>query len=114
MAEKPVVRARAGKSAADSAGGRLWVRLVREHRAVRDLTLPCRAEEPKAALREAMHTLDLSVPVWLPRHQADWDHFRLTRFTQEHFLDPIDFDRMEISYIAPESERKQRKPEWDA
>ena len=36
------------------------------------------------ALREAMHTLDLSMPVWLPQHQADWDAFGLTRFLPDH------------------------------
>ncbi|MDD3212929.1 MAG: hypothetical protein PHY64_04620 [Eubacteriales bacterium] len=88
-------------------GGRLWVRLIRGHKAARDLTVPCSAADPLPALREAMHELDLGMPVWLPRHQADWKAFRLTHFSQEHFLEPVDFDRMEISYIAPESERKK-------
>jgi hypothetical protein len=89
--------------------GRMWVRLIRAHRAIRDITVPCEAKEPLAALREATHTLDLSMPVWLPRHQADWVNFRLTHFSQEHFLEKIDFDRMEIAYIAPEEERKPPK-----
>ncbi|MCE5342164.1 MAG: hypothetical protein LLF96_01060 [Eubacteriales bacterium] len=94
------------KATTISTGGRLWVRLIRGHRAARDLIVPCSADNPLPALREAMHELDLSMPVWLPRHQADWEAFRLTRFTQEHFLDSVNFDRMEISYIAPEEERK--------
>ena len=93
-------------TAAKKQQGRLWVRLIRGHRAVRDLTLPCLANDPLSALREATHELDLSMPVWLPRHQTDWNEFRLTRFTQDHFIDPIDFDRMEITYIAPDEERK--------
>ena len=87
-------------------GGRLWVRVVRHTRTVRDLTLPCERPDPLPALREAMHTLDLGMPVWLPRHQADWQSFGMTRFSPEHFLESVSFDRVEISYIAPE-ERKR-------
>jgi hypothetical protein len=87
--------------------GRLWVRLIRGHRAAKSITVPCEANDPLSALREAAHELDLEMPVWLPRHEADWKQFKLTRFTQEHFIESIDFDRMEISYIAPESERKK-------
>jgi hypothetical protein len=96
-------------AAAEKGRGRLWVRLIRGHRAARDLTVPCLADDPLPALREAARALDLETPLWLPRHQADWTAFRLTRFTPEHFIQPVDFDRMEISYIAPEEERKKSR-----
>jgi hypothetical protein len=89
-----------------NATGRLWLRAIRGHRATRDLTVPCQRGEPQAALREAMRTLDLSMPLWLPRHQADWDAFSLTRFLPEHFMESVDFDRLEASYIAPDEQRK--------
>ncbi|MDD3412138.1 MAG: hypothetical protein PHY12_15140 [Eubacteriales bacterium] len=90
-------------------GGRLWVRLMKGHKAARDLLLPCERDDVLGALREAMHQLDLSMPVWLPRHEADWEQFGLTRLLPEHFIDPVDFDRMEISYIAPEEEKKKKR-----
>ena len=86
----------------------MWLRAIRGHRAVRDLTVPCRRGNPQAALREAMHALDLEVPMWLPRHQADWVAFGLTRFLPEHFMETVDFDRLEISYIAPDDEKKAK------
>ncbi len=92
---------------AEKGKGRLWVRLIRGHRTAREAVLPCEADDPMPALREAARALDLETPVWLPRHQADWTAFRLTRFTPDHFIQPVDFDRMEISYIAPEGEREQ-------
>ena len=91
--------------------GRLWIRLMKGHRAARDLVLPCDRNEVTTALREAMHTLDLSMPVWLPQHQSDWDGFGLTRFLPDHFVEPVSFEKMEISYIAPEDEKKQKKHE---
>lgn len=92
-----------------SSEGRLWIRLVRGHQFTRDVIVPCNGGDPMPALREAMHELDLSMPVWLPRHQTDWDSFKLTRFTQDHFVDSVDFERMEVSYIPPEDERKPPK-----
>ena len=93
--------------------GRMWVRAVKGHRATRDLTVPCRRAEPQASLREALRTLDIGMPMWLSRHQADWDAFALTRFLPEHFLESVDFDRLEVSYIAPDEERKPRPIQED-
>ena len=86
----------------------MWLRLIKGSRAKGDLTVPCDFDNPQLALREAMHELDLSVPVWLPRHEKDWQTFSLTRFTPEHFLDAVTFDRLEISFIAPEGKPKKR------
>ena len=90
----------------------MWLRLIKGTRAKGDLTVPCNYENPQLALREAMHQLDLSMPVWLARHQKDWAEFALTRFTADHFLEPIHFDRLEISFIAPEDQprKKSRNP----
>ncbi len=86
--------------------GRLWVRVLRGHRSVKDVTVPCARTAPLDALREAMRQADLSMPVWLPKHQADWEKFALARLKPEHFLESVDFDSVELSYIAPEGERK--------
>lgn len=93
--------------------GRLWVRVLRGHRAVKDVMVPCARFAPLEALREAMREADLGMPVWLPKHQADWEKFGLTRLKPEHFLESVDFDSVELSYIAPESERKPRAQAGD-
>ena len=90
------------------AAGRMWLRAIKGHRTAFDLTLPCMREAPLQALAEAMHQLDLSMPVWLPRHQADWDRFSLARLLPEHFVDAVNFERIELSYIAPEDENKPK------
>lgn len=97
-------------STLDDQQGRMWLRLMKANRAKGDLTVPCDFNQPELALREAMHLLDLSMPVWLPRHQKDWQEFSLTRFTADHFMDAISFDRLEISFIAPENQKKKRNP----
>jgi len=97
--------------------GRLWIRLMKGHRCLRDAILPSGREDPREALRQALPELDVSQPLWLPVHQADWDEYALTRFLPEHFMDAVSFDRMEISYIAPPDEARparKRNPLWDA
>jgi len=89
--------------------GRLWVRLFKHHRVERDAVIPCIREDVEEALRDLLPTLDLSQPTWLPRHRADWDEYSLTRFRPEHFMESVDFDYMEISYIFPEDEKRQAR-----
>ena len=88
--------------------GRMWVRAIKGHRALKDVIVPCRRHEPLPALREALRTVDLGMPIWMARHQADWVSFGLTRFLPEHFLEPVDFDRLEVSYIAPDEDKKPK------
>lgn len=102
---------------ASPVNGRLWVRLMRKHRVERDALIPCTRNDPEDALRELLPKLDLSQPMWLPRHRQDWEDYALTRFTPEHFVEPVSFDFMEVSYIFPENEKKQspkRNPLQDA
>ena len=109
-------RGEAGSDVANPAG-RLWIRLMKGPKCLRDMVLPSCREDPREALREALRELDVSQPLWLPIHQADWEEYALTRFLPEHFVDSVHFERMEISYIAPPEEAKtarKRNPLWDA
>ena len=47
--------------------------------------------------------------MWLPRHRQDWEEYSLTRFRPEHFVESVDFDYMEVSFIFPEDEKKQTR-----
>ena len=89
--------------------GRLWVRLMKRHRVERDALIECEHEEAEEALRELLPTLDLSQPMWLPRHRQDWEDYSLARFLPEHFVESVSFDYMEVSYIFPEDEKKARR-----
>lgn len=93
----------------ESIKGRLWVRLMKRHRVERDALIECEHENAEDALRELLPSLDLSQPMWLPRHRQDWEEYSLTRFRPEHFVESVDFDYMEVSFIFPEDEKKARK-----
>ncbi len=93
----------------ESIKGRLWVRLMKRHRVERDALIECEHENAEEALRELLPSLDLSQPMWLPRHHQDWEEYSLTRFRPEHFVESVAFDYMEVSFIFPEDEKKARK-----
>ena len=97
----------------ETLNGRMWLRLMKNNRAKGDLTVACDYNQPQLALREAMQQMDLSMPVWLPRHQKDWQEFSLARFTADHFLESVNFDRLEISFIAPDDQKKKRNPLYE-
>lgn len=94
--------------------GRLWARQMKGHKGVKDAVVPALRGDPLPALREAMREMDLSMPVWLPRHQKDWEQYALTRFLPEHFMESVAFDKLEVSFIFPEDyEKPKRVSEYD-
>ena len=87
------------------AGG-IWVRLMKRTRIDKDITHPCERENWQEALDEACHKLDVTRPMILPRHERDWDAFGQARFLKDHFVEHVDFDRMEVEFIDPDKKKK--------
>lgn len=85
----------------------LWVRVIQKQRIIRQDTQPCSHEEVQEALETVMDRLDLPKPLWLQKHQREWDEFGQTRFIQEHFVESIAFDRLEIEFINPRAQKKR-------
>ena len=86
--------------------GRLWIRLMKANKSLRETTVAANRDDPESALREALPPLDLSQPMWLPRHRMDFEEYAFTRFLPEHFVESVSFDRMEVSFIFPEGAEK--------
>lgn len=79
--------------------GKLWVRIIKHNKIIKDVVRDCFDDGWQDTLREACHYFDLSFPVILPHHLRDWEQFRQTRFSPGDFLDATHFDRMEIEYF---------------
>ncbi len=83
---------------------RMWAKIWKENRLVRDMVV-CREESDTrthkifAALDEVCRCFDLSKPIWLDSTIADFKKHDRTRFTQDNFIDTIDFDFLEIHII---------------
>ena len=75
---------------------KLWVRIIKKHRIAQQSVLALDGENVKDRLVEICHALDISVPLWLPKHEREFAEFHRTSFNQDHFMEHVSFDRMEV------------------
>ena len=89
----------------------LWVKTIESHRIARQATVACTRDDPREALLEACHELDLPEPVWLDKNQREWDEFGMTRFSPDAFFEAVPFQRLEIEYLDDDDRpRRSRAP----
>ena len=86
---------------------RLWARVIKKHKTVQSETAPCAWGEEKEALTELCKQMDLPGPIWLSKHEGEFERFRHTAFLPEHFIEEVSFDKLEIEYL--EDDGKKRK-----
>ena len=87
----------------------LWVKTIENHRIARQATVACTRDDPREALLEACHELDLPEPVWLDKNQREWDEFGMTRFSPDAFFEAVPFQRLEIEYSEPDAPKKKSR-----
>ena len=87
----------------------LWVKTIRHHRTDRQATVPCGRADPREALLEACHELDLPEPLWLEKNDREWAEFGMTRFLPDAFFEAVSFERLEIEYIDPDAPKKKSR-----
>ena len=85
---------------------RLWVRIIRKHRISSQDTEPCTMETAEYALTEVCKRMDLPNPMWLEKHEREFQEFRHTGFLPEHFIEEVSFDRMEIEYLDDSGKKR--------
>ena len=83
---------------------RLWGKTFLHNRMTNDLVVCNDSEESRTtkifqAVTEICKTFDLSEPIWLDINIRDFKRHSKTRFTQDNFIDSIDFDYLEIQVI---------------
>lgn len=83
---------------------RLWGKEFKDNHMLRD-TVICddsnntRTHKIFQALDEICYEFDLSKPIWLDSNICDFKRHAKVRFTQDSFVDTIDFDYLEIQVI---------------
>ena len=84
---------------------RMWGKIWKDNRLVKD-TVICisdyslsRTQMVFQALDEICYTFDLSKPIWLDANIHDFQVHDKTRFSQDNFIEQIDFDYLEIQVI---------------
>lgn len=90
---------------------RLWARIIKKHRIDRQATAECPREGVEDALTELCHEFDIPRPIWLNKHQREFDEFRRTQFLPEHFMEDVSFQRLEIEFLEDDEQpRRSRDP----
>ena len=80
---------------------RIWFKLWKDTRLKRDLTIERNEEDSRThkvfhALEDAVHAFDLPVPIWLEKNIRDFKRSSRCRFTQDSFLETLDYDYLEM------------------
>ena len=78
---------------------RLWARVIVRHRIARQTTVPCTPDGVEAALNEICQEFDIPNPIWLHKHEHEFEEFRHTAFLPEHFMEEVPFQKLEIEYL---------------
>lgn len=84
---------------------RLWGKLYKDNTILKDIVI-CNGEKemPVAkkldqAIYEICMHFDLQKPLWLKNNEKDFHKFKMTTFRNDHFIEEIDFDYLEIEVI---------------
>lgn len=84
---------------------RLWGKCMKNNHTVRDLIVEDpsltknRTRKVLDALSELCRAFDLAEPIWLDANITEFQRHSRTRFTQDSFIEAIDFDYLEIRVI---------------
>ena len=96
---------------------RLWGRIIRNHRIVKNETLVIEGGDIEAAFVELCRRFDVQRPIQLPKHNREFEQFGRTFYSKEHFTEPVDFSRLEIELLPADGEPRRaaaRTPLMDA
>ncbi|MBO5564788.1 MAG: hypothetical protein J5935_04155 [Lachnospiraceae bacterium] len=83
---------------------RLWVRQWKDTHLLRDTVIEDASDDTRThkvlkGLEKACEEFDLAKPIWLDVTIRDFQKHARARFTADAFMEPIDFDYLEIRII---------------
>ena len=83
---------------------RLWAKIFKDNHmlqdtVVEDASADTRTHKVFQALDKVCYQFDLSKPIWLDSTVNDFRRHSKTRFTQDNFVETIEFDYLEIHVI---------------
>ncbi len=83
---------------------RLWARIFKSNHMLKDTVIKNDAADTRThkifnALHEVCMQFDLEEPIWLESNIQDFKKHAKTRFTQDSFIEHVNFDYLEIQVI---------------
>ncbi|QUI20980.1 hypothetical protein HZI73_01120 [Vallitalea pronyensis] len=93
---------------------RLWGKLYKHNKIIRDTVInmdesnQTKDQLTEICLDKICETFDLQHPMWLNDNHKDYPAYGRTAFKQDHFIEQIDFDYLEIEIIEDEKKKRRR------
>ncbi len=84
---------------------RLWAKIIKDNKLIKDLVIENdkqslnRTRKVFQAINDICYEFNLAEPIWLDATIEDFKSHDKTRFTQDNFMENIDFDYLEIHVI---------------
>lgn len=84
---------------------RLWAKMFKDNHLLKDMVVENpslelnRTRKVYAAIDTVCYEFDLGKPIWLESTINDFKRHDKARFTQDNFIEEIDFDYLEIHVI---------------
>ncbi|MCR5755877.1 MAG: hypothetical protein K6G30_13830 [Acetatifactor sp.] len=83
---------------------RLWIKEWKNNHMIKDTVFEDDSEDTRThkifrGLEKACYEFDLSKPIWLDNTVAEFKRHSKARFTQDCFIEQIEFDYLEIQVI---------------
>ena len=88
---------------------RLWARIIKKHRIERQATCECTWGQAGDALTELCREFDIPRPLWLAKHEREFEEFRRTVFLPEHVMEEVPFQRLEIEFLEDDERARQSR-----
>ncbi len=87
---------------------RIWGKIFRENHLLKDTVVENaektnRTRKVFAGLEEICRRFDLGNPIWLDKNIREFQRISRTRFTADSFVEPIDFDYLEIQVLEEDA-----------
>ena len=84
---------------------RIWARTFKDNHMIKDTVIEIdepdlnRTRKVFSALESVCYEFDLGKPIWLDKNIAYFKRNSKVRFTQDSFIEAIDFDYLELQVI---------------
>lgn len=83
---------------------RIWAKIFKDNRLVKDTVICDDSDDTRThkvfrALDEIIYRFDLGKPIWLDATVAEFQRHAKARFTQDNFVENVDFDYLELHVI---------------
>lgn len=86
---------------------KLWLKVMKNTKIIKDTVIECSDKENyqanlKVCITTGCEKLDIPKPYWLPSNLTEYNTFNKSTFTEDNFMEEIDFDKLVIAEIDVE------------